>query len=141
VDELFTVTKQYQGMISGDQDVFNIVFKGKYKELEKRYNITNDCIFRKNDNSNTLIRHFSGNIKPWKTKRIANFFDHWKYTKFTAYYDEFEYDELKNDNTNYISKTISVNFLKFIPFLKIVDKNNIMTIKLFGILPLFKIKY
>jgi lipopolysaccharide biosynthesis glycosyltransferase len=105
VDELFTVTKQYQGMISSDQDVFNIVFKGKYKELEKRYNPTLvDLKFYKvnkmtkeynNTTKEAMIFHFNAGSKPWKFTNVDYAKEWLWFSKMGIFYEEIKENLIK----------------------------------------------
>ncbi len=90
---LFDIENKYRGrLLCPDQDILNKYFENNYKMLDKKFNV----IF---DNSEIIIRHFAGIIKPWqadfyldtKTNKpilAQNIKDFWKYAKMTSFYEE-----------------------------------------------------
>lgn len=49
-----------------DQDIINITFKGKIKELDSKYNFASSNVLReKNKIKEAIIIHYTGPIKPW----------------------------------------------------------------------------
>lgn len=99
-NKLFDIEVKYRKFLRmADQDVLNIFFEDNYEIYNQMYN-------EQDVSDNFVIRHFSGNIKPWqadfyihsKTKKpckIANIDLFWKYAKMTAFYSEIL--EIKNN--------------------------------------------
>lgn len=68
IKELFENTKKFENIIEyQDQDIINITFKNKIKEISKNYNYTFcDCLENELDYiKNVTIIHFTGHKKPW----------------------------------------------------------------------------
>ena len=73
-----------------DQDVINIVLKGKIKEIPSCFNFTTSDVFRrsKEDFFNAKILHFTGQKKPWTRFLNTGSFSelyYYKYLKLTPF--------------------------------------------------------
>ena len=76
-----------------DQDLLNIYFDNNYKELSYKYCFVDPCheFHKKKD---FIIRHYTGNLKPWKISPhiVSELYPDndlfWKYTQLTPFYDE-----------------------------------------------------
>lgn len=103
-----------------DQDILNIVCKGKVKYLPLQYNMTDYSVYYAMNNKSLLLKLFTdneitvsletGNIhfnghKPWK-KYAVNFDIWWEYYRKSPYYDEkfyFEFFYSKLDELDQLS--------------------------------------
>lgn len=87
IEKLFAATEKLQDNISfQDQDVINIVFNGRIKEVDSIYNFTVHSV--KNERkkrSSAVIIHFNGRKKPWNKECRHKLRDLWaKYAALTA---------------------------------------------------------
>ena len=78
-----------------DQDLLNIYFDNNYKIIDSGYNLLRENhILNKYNNKNTIVLHFTGDIKPWhinpkiKTNLYNRYLEFWKYAKMTEFYKE-----------------------------------------------------
>ena len=99
-----------------DQDILNKYFDNNYKILPKKYNYltTNYYVYEKQ--SEYIIRHLTGNVRPWQlnpstSSIVPNVADFWYYAKMTPFYDEL------------LSKTMDTDKQKQLCRLAIIDKN------------------
>ena len=99
-----------------DQDILNKYFDNNYKILPKKYNYltTNYYVYEKQ--SEYIIRHLTGNVRPWQLNPttasiVPNVNDFWYYAKMTPFYDEL------------LSKTLDINKQKQLCRLAIIEKN------------------
>jgi lipopolysaccharide biosynthesis glycosyltransferase len=166
VEKLFETTKQNQDKICGDQDVFNIVFKDNFKMLDTKFNnMTTNLNYLKSINKTdeikieeekTIIRHYNTGEKPWNSKDTFNANWFWYYASKTEFYEilKSKYDETIKDKMPAIAKkyeapkpplkttTIKIKIKLFgvIPLLKIKRKANKVKIYLFDFIMILKIK-
>lgn len=95
-----------------DQDVFNVVFKGRVLYLNRRFNsllwsplhcqpkyeermptaILEDA---KDAAENPVIVHYAGIKKPWKEPQLALAHWFWEYARRSPFYEQILYDNLK----------------------------------------------
>ena len=110
-----------------DQDILNGVLRGKWLELDPKFNVVGSLFERKNKKSkisipqNPLIVHFTGSVKPWHFASKHPFKkDYWYYRNKTIYKSSLA------DDFSLITlvKAISPNFIKkfLIKFLKKSNK-------------------
>ncbi len=90
VKKLFENTENLKNIIKFcDQDVINITFKGKIKELDSIYNFmvtnTQEEPFKSNA---FVIRHYNGSIKPWGhiNNFERDFYLYFYYKNFSPFY-------------------------------------------------------
>lgn len=95
IKELFDNTVKYSKTIKyQDQDIINLTFKGKIKEISQKYNYTfKDVIVNKKEVlEKAVIIHFTGDKKPWdhiySSGNPAEFL-YFKYLKGTPFYNKF----------------------------------------------------
>jgi lipopolysaccharide biosynthesis glycosyltransferase/glycosyltransferase involved in cell wall biosynthesis len=87
--KLFALEKKYRKILNyADQDILNKNFDNDYKQLNVRYNTSQDTVqYLTHD---IVIRHYSG-YKPWDTDCISgpnnNITDFWHYAKLSPLYD------------------------------------------------------
>ncbi len=99
-EKLLKIKEKYKTkLLCNDQDVLNKCFENNYFSLDYKYNsLTND--------TNTLIRHYYGPIKPWQISpslcegEYEEFKIFWFYASKTSFYDYLK------DNCKY--KTIHI---------------------------------
>ena len=87
VAKLFEATERLQDKITfQDQDIINMVFNGKIKEVESIYNFMVQNVKReKNKRKSAIIIHYNGRKKPWNKDCRHKLKDIWyKYTKQTT---------------------------------------------------------
>ena len=67
VKQLFFNQNKYDSIIKfQDQDIINLTFRGKIKELDDRYNVTTVDFDKKRARlKNAVIIHYTGALKPW----------------------------------------------------------------------------
>lgn len=75
-----------------DQDVLNILFQGKIRVLDSKFNRQVDLLYMKNteitDSLNSdAILHFSGYIKPWNCSNSYAANHYFQYMQYTPYAD------------------------------------------------------
>lgn len=70
VEQLLDNTRKYADIIEyQDQDIINITFKNKIKEVSSIYNFTSGNVkHEKNRRNEAIIIHYTGKEKPWDTK-------------------------------------------------------------------------
>lgn len=92
VGELFAKTAELADVIDyQDQDILNIVFRGKIKQVDNIYNFTSsDYKFNRKRASEAVVIHYTGSIKPWNMKqksrnKLAEIYH--KYVLLTPYRD------------------------------------------------------
>ena len=81
---LIEKTKELENKISyQDQDIINIVFKNKIKEIDSIYNFAGANVKRETEKfSNAIIIHYTGKNKPWHKKCKNKLKNIWiKYSK------------------------------------------------------------
>lgn len=63
---LYKETQQNKDILYQDQDVINIVFKGKIKQVENIFNFTySDTLAYKEKYKDVIVVHYNGAVKPW----------------------------------------------------------------------------
>ena len=100
-EKLFSMDKMYPQRSTHDQDILNKCFDNNYQQLDKKYNYLNQDCFSLKANSDIVVRHFNGKIKPWhcdcccnsdfehKTiQPIKHFEEFWFFAKMTSFYEE-----------------------------------------------------
>lgn len=124
VKELFHNTEKYKFIIEyQDQDVINLTFKGKVKELPLKFNYTGDDVgkdpFRVLNNE-VVIVHFTGGRKPWNyyfsSYNFAEFL-YFKYLKKTAFAWEYFFKNFSSILKRFIFSKRRCGNLRFIRFL------------------------
>lgn len=83
--EMISNTLKYVDTIKyQDQDIINITFKDKIKEVDSSYNYTSrEFVNNPSKASQVKIIHFTGSDKPWKTQNEANRpYTHYLYDKY-----------------------------------------------------------
>lgn len=67
VEKLFFNQNKYNSIIKfQDQDIINLTFRGRIKEVDCRYNFTTvDFDKRKKQTKDAVIVHYTGSLKPW----------------------------------------------------------------------------
>ncbi len=126
-----------------DQDLLNIVFENNYQRLNYKWCVMPNQIelFEKFSPEskqallNPGIIHYVGMYKPWLYScPMDEYF--WKYAKLSPFYKE-----IKQIKINQQIKKYNINLLG-ISIITIIDKiNGQRNIRLFGLIPLIKIKY
>ena len=118
VEKLFSTTKELSELIQyQDQDVLNIVFKNKIKELPRKFNYTFcDVVTYSLDSlKEASIIHFTGDRKPWDyfncSQNIAENL-YYKYLKLSPYWRSYYKNILHNFRRFTYSKTKSGNARK-----------------------------
>lgn len=119
-EKLFETTKKWNDkVVFADQDILNIVFEDKYKELEEKYN---EYPYRIKNTQDVNIIHYVTEEKPWLVD-CPNHWIFWEYAKkYSPYYNElmdkrYHYNfvkkifSIKNARNNY--KIICILGLKF----------------------------
>lgn len=165
-EKLFDIQAKYNNnLINGDQDILIKQFYEDYLELDFKFNLLSGQIaYKKQDSKeieenienaikNPIIRHFETANKPWLINKNAynnnvlnNFNEFWFFAKMTDFYDNlFMNFMVLNNNNNINCNNNNIKIKKYvklfgiIPLLKIIEKNNKMTVKLFHFLPIVKI--
>ena len=98
-----------------DQDALNGILKGKWLELDPKFNVSGRFFERKNRKSNIpmpqnpLIVHFSGNIKPWHFASKHPFKKEYWYYRNKTIYKSYLADDFSIIN---VIKAIIPNFIK-----------------------------
>lgn len=103
-EKFFKYSTELRNIISyQDQDVINIAFKGKIREIDNTYNYTSADVKDHNKNVNPVIVHYTGKKKPWK-KRCDNELAYlWKkYEKL--------YDAIPSNKVMYLIKKLTSIF-------------------------------
>lgn len=97
--KLLTLTAEYAEKIKyQDQDIINLAFRDKIKEVDSIYNFaTANAKKEKNKRKSAVIIHYTGRIKPWHNESTHKLKKLW-----------FKYDKIKN---SIISKKIRVALL------------------------------
>lgn len=110
---LFTKTRELSNEIRfQDQDIINIVFKNKIKELPNTFNCTSVDVSGKTvlQLNETAIFHYTGPQKPWNnfysTGNTAEFF-YYKYLKQSPYKNNYKKIVFNNLNKYVFSRTKS----------------------------------
>lgn len=117
-----------------DQDVLNIVFNKNYKSLAAQYNLVVDLTAERHDFNNCIsklkgcfVLHFTGGkgMRPWLHADVPGAKYFWKAAQNSPFYDDLKFDLLSNQ-VSYIESLFPVK--------------KVCTIKVFGLLPIFKMK-
>lgn len=123
------VARNFPKLRYGDQDVLNIVFANDYKKLHQKYCVIPFQLAETqsfSEDSREALRkpfiiHYAGGNKPWITSGpLEN--DFWRYAAVTDFFPDIIKMRLNND---FISKERNVIIKQY---------------KLFGIIPLMKVK-
>lgn len=95
VQKLFENTEKLADKISyQDQDIINITFKGRIKELESIYNFTAENVKReKGKRKKAVIVHYTGKRKPWHDDCKNKLATLWH--KYAKLYDEAQHKKIK----------------------------------------------
>ena len=74
-DSLLRMLK-FAKLLLPDQDAINLIFKGKIKELDKKFNALgrHDHVYGKQE---IIIRHFAGIVKPWADGAATEDIEFW----------------------------------------------------------------
>lgn len=72
--KLCNATHELEGRIRfQDQDIINIVCRGRIKELPERYNFASrNAVVHSEKGSDAVIVHYTGDIKPWSLEPCGN---------------------------------------------------------------------
>lgn len=115
VKSFFTQINNYRNLKYPDQDLLNIVSKGKIHYLDGTWNYlwhierlfnSADCSFHPSEDDmikfnkskqNIIVMHFSGDKKPWIFNGIPSSELYWSYAKLSPFYDTI-YTNFKNTN-------------------------------------------
>lgn len=99
IDRAINKKNKYQ-----DQDVLNVVFKGKINTLERKYNYQiKDIVYKTIPKEDMVILHYSGSSKPWNRDR--------SYDAFSTIYDEYKLQASKYIASK--SRNIKYGLLKY----------------------------
>lgn len=148
------------------EDLFSLYFSEDYKLLDSRYafieldnyaedipisSITSEYL--ENELKNVSILHLAGQNKMWKSPynifkgRIHSHFNNfWFFAKMTPFYEgmqnRFLYFIIENVKKTSIKEhnRKTIKLFNLIPFLTVKTKKAISYYKLFGFIPLFKVK-
>ena len=146
-----------------DQDPLNKLFENNYKELDAKFNVTEQTIISYKgtellDLKNTVVvRHFAGDNKPWNQVYLYsdangkdcsdNFNDWWFFAGMTPFYDAISNDflekQMKDFKSYEIPRLIGLSRANTIcqeEFVSSVRSSRSCRYVLFGFVPLLKIK-
>ena len=157
-EKLFQKTNELKDQLKmPDQDILNLVFKEDYKELPTQYNLVVDLTADyKNFNSylsslkGCFVLHYTGGrgVRPWMKSNVPGEKYFWKYAKQTFCYGDLKQELFENQlailqqkiESAFPRKRIyTIKLFDLIPLFKIISKKNKKRIYLFNI-PLFLIK-
>lgn len=92
-EKLFEIEKIYRNKLKyGDMDVLNKYFGNNYKRISFKYCFL-EAYYEYYNTSDIVIRHFSGQIKPWHVKKTCDeslfkgLGAFWKYVEMTEFCD------------------------------------------------------
>lgn len=91
--ECLSVLEKLREPLYPDQDVVNVVFKGKIHYLPTSWNVTRDG--DPDPNVQPEIIHYTGELKPWNTPSSLWSEDWWFYARKTLFYETIVYDNTK----------------------------------------------
>ena len=146
-----------------DQDPLNKLFENNYKELDAKFNVTEQTIISYKgtellDLKNAVVvRHFAGDNKPWNQVYLYsdangkdcsdNFNDWWFFAGMTPFYDAISNDflekQMKDFKSYEIPRLIGLSRTNVIcqeEFVSSVRSSRSCRYVLFGFVPLLKIK-
>ena len=123
-EKLLELGKKHTGDLKWpDQDLLNIYFDNNYKKLSYKYCFVDPCheFHKKKD---FIIRHYTGDLKPWKiapeitTELFPDTQLFWHYMSLTSFYSELkEQCTIKNNDD-----------IRKIKISKLISKNNIRVV-------------
>jgi lipopolysaccharide biosynthesis glycosyltransferase len=147
LDKILEINNEYHKiLIDEDQGLLNLYFRDNYKTLDSKFNYYygTSC---NNKRSNIVVRHFIFKRKPWeygtiiqdnKEIPLENFTDFWNFAKMTPFYEGLRINfDLKNSNRN---KKYRIKLFNFFPLLGIEKTSSMIKVKLFGLIPVLKVK-
>ena len=113
---LFDVEKKNREKLQqADMDVLNIFFENNYQMLSPKYCWINQNFSYYNADSDIIIRHFNGKVKPWhispdiQTSLLPNKDDFWKYAKMTSFYGELYGKTTNKEKQSQLVRFLSIN--------------------------------
>ncbi len=112
-DSFLKIEKQYRNRLKCcDQDILNIYYNKNFKIIDKKYNAMAP-------RSDSIIRHFIGELKPWisnfyiyndKLTKLGDVDKFWYYAKKTPFYDTLKEEYENFTNAHLVFKQLNKKF-------------------------------